>query len=97
MEYTMKVEGMMCPKCEARTKKALEAVDGVESAVVSHTAGTAVVFGAGFGRASAGSAGGARRGLRKARFPQSLKLLFSWQRRTSSAVRPRLTSLIFSR
>ena len=46
MEYTMKVEGMMCPKCEARTKKALEAVDGVESAVVSHTAGTAVVTGA---------------------------------------------------
>ena len=43
MEVTMKVEGMMCPKCEARTKKALEAVAGVESAVVSHTAGTAVV------------------------------------------------------
>ena len=43
MEYTMKVEGMMCPKCEARTKKALEAVAGVASAVVSHTAGTAVV------------------------------------------------------
>lgn len=46
MEYVMKVEGMMCPKCEARTKKALEAVAGVESAVVSHTAGTAVVTGA---------------------------------------------------
>ena len=46
MEVTMKVEGMMCPKCEARTKKALEAVAGVESAVVSHTAGTAVVTGA---------------------------------------------------
>ena len=45
MEYTVKVEGMMCPKCEARTKKALEAVAGVESAVVSHTAGTAVVTG----------------------------------------------------
>ena len=46
MEYVMKVEGMMCPKCEARTKKALEAVAGVETAVVSHTAGTAVVTGA---------------------------------------------------
>ncbi len=45
MEYTLKVEGLMCPKCEARTKKALEAVAGVESAVVSHTAGTAVVTG----------------------------------------------------
>ena len=42
MEYTLKVEGLMCPKCEARTKKALEAVAGVESAVVSHSAGTAV-------------------------------------------------------
>ena len=45
MEYTLKVEGLMCPKCEARTKKALEAVAGVESAAVSHTAGTAVVTG----------------------------------------------------
>ena len=45
MEYTLKVEGLMCPKCEARTKKALEAVAGVESVVVSHTAGTAVVTG----------------------------------------------------
>ena len=45
MEYTLKVEGMMCPKCEARAKKALEAVAGVESAVVSHTAGTAAVSG----------------------------------------------------
>ena len=45
MEYTLKVEGLMCPKCEARTKKALEAVAGVDSAVVSHTAGTAVVTG----------------------------------------------------
>ena len=35
----------MCPHCEARVKKALEAVSGVESAVVSHTAGTAVVTG----------------------------------------------------
>ena len=45
MEYTLKVEGLMCTKCEARTKKALEAVAGVESAAVSHTAGTAVVTG----------------------------------------------------
>ena len=43
MTKTMKIEGMMCPHCEAHTKKALEALDGVESAVASHTAGTAVV------------------------------------------------------
>lgn len=43
MERTMHIEGMMCPHCEARVKKALEAVSGVESAVVSHSAGTAVV------------------------------------------------------
>ena len=45
MELTLKVEGMMCPKCENRTKKALEAVAGVEKAIVSHTEGTAVVTG----------------------------------------------------
>ncbi len=45
MSKTMKIEGMMCPHCEARVKKALEAVEGVESAVVSHEAGTAVVTG----------------------------------------------------
>ena len=45
MELTLKVEGKMCPKSENRTKKALEAVAGVENAVVSHTAGTAVVTG----------------------------------------------------
>ena len=43
MEKTMKIEGMMCGHCEARVKKALEAVPGVESAAVSHEAGTAVV------------------------------------------------------
>ena len=43
MTKTLKVEGMMCQHCEARVKKALEAVDGVESAVADHTAGTAVV------------------------------------------------------
>ena len=43
MEKTLKVEGMMCEHCEARVKKALEAVPGVESAVASHKYGTAVV------------------------------------------------------
>ena len=43
MTKTLKVEGMMCEHCEARVKKALEAVAGVESAEVSHTAGTAIV------------------------------------------------------
>ena len=43
MEKTMKIEGMMCGHCEAAVKKALEAVDGVASAEVSHTSGTAVV------------------------------------------------------
>ena len=43
MEKTMKIEGMMCGHCEAAVKKALEAVDGVASAEVSHPSGTAVV------------------------------------------------------
>ena len=43
MTKTLKVEGMMCMHCENRVKKALEAIDGVESAVCSHEAGTAVV------------------------------------------------------
>ncbi len=43
MEKTIKIEGMMCGHCEATMKKALEAVDGVETAVVSHEKGTAVV------------------------------------------------------
>jgi Cu2+-exporting ATPase len=43
MTKTMKIEGMMCGHCEARVKKALEAVAGVQSAAVSHTAGTAVL------------------------------------------------------
>ncbi len=43
MTKTMTIEGMMCEHCEARVKKVLEAIDGVESAAVSHTAGTAVV------------------------------------------------------
>lgn len=43
MTKTMKIEGMMCSHCEGRVKKTLEAVDGVESAKVSHTEGSAVV------------------------------------------------------
>ena len=43
MTRTMKIEGMMCPHCEARVKKALEALEGVASAEVSHKEGTAVV------------------------------------------------------
>ena len=43
MEKTMHITGMMCGHCEARVKKALEAVDGVQEAKVSHEAGTAVV------------------------------------------------------
>ena len=43
MEKTLKIQGMMCPHCEMRVKKALEAVPGVAEAVPSHTAGTAVV------------------------------------------------------
>ncbi len=43
MEKVMKIEGMMCPHCEARVKKTLEAMDGVEEAVVSHTSGTATL------------------------------------------------------
>lgn len=43
MEKTMKIEGMMCPRCEAHVRKALEAIDGVASAAVSHEKGTAVV------------------------------------------------------
>lgn len=40
---TMRIEGMMCGHCEATVKRVLEAIDGVESAVPSHTAGTAIV------------------------------------------------------
>ena len=43
MTKTLKIEGMMCGHCEMHTKKALEAVDGVASAEVSHKTGTAVV------------------------------------------------------
>jgi Cu2+-exporting ATPase len=43
MEKTMNIEGMMCGHCEARVKKALEALPEVDGAVVSHESGTAVV------------------------------------------------------
>jgi Cu2+-exporting ATPase len=39
----MKIEGMMCGHCEARVKKALEAIDGVDEAIVSHQDKSAVV------------------------------------------------------
>jgi Cu2+-exporting ATPase len=43
MKKTMKIEGMMCGHCEARVKKALEAIDGVDEAIVSHQDKSAVV------------------------------------------------------
>ena len=43
MEKVFKVEGMMCPHCEAHAKRAVEAIPGVESAVASHTAKTLTV------------------------------------------------------
>lgn len=43
MEKTIKIEGMMCPHCEATVKKTLEELDGVTQAVASHEKGTAVV------------------------------------------------------
>ena len=43
MEKTLKIEGMMCGHCEMSVKKCLEAVEGVKSADVSHTKGTAIV------------------------------------------------------
>ena len=43
MTKTMKIEGMMCGHCEARVKKVLEALPEVDTAEVSHEAGTAIV------------------------------------------------------
>ena len=43
MKKTMKIEGMMCPRCEAHVVKALKAIEGVTDAVADHKAGTAVV------------------------------------------------------
>lgn len=45
MEITMKIKGMMCAHCSGRVKNALEKIDGVSEAVVSHEKGTAVVKG----------------------------------------------------
>ena len=42
-KITLKIEGMMCPHCEARVKQTLEGMDGVAAADVSHKSGTAVV------------------------------------------------------
>ncbi len=44
MKKILKVEGMMCPRCEAHVVKALTAIDGVESATASHEANTATVI-----------------------------------------------------
>ena len=43
METTLKIEGMMCPHCEARVKSTLEAVNGVTEVIASHEKGTAIV------------------------------------------------------
>lgn len=43
MEKVIKIEGMMCPHCEARVKSILEEIDGVDKAVTSHTEGTATL------------------------------------------------------
>ncbi|MBQ9210466.1 MAG: cation transporter [Clostridia bacterium] len=43
MTKTIEIKGMMCAHCEAHVKKALEAIDGVTSAVTSHEKGNAVL------------------------------------------------------
>jgi Cu2+-exporting ATPase len=43
MKKTVKIEGMMCPHCEARVKKVLEEIPFVESADVSHKTGEALI------------------------------------------------------
>ena len=43
MTRTLKIEGMMCGHCEARVKKTLEAIDGIESAAPDHNTDTAVI------------------------------------------------------
>ena len=43
MNVTLKIEGMMCPHCEARVKKACEAIEGVTLATPSHTDGIVTV------------------------------------------------------
>ena len=43
MEKIIRIEGMMCPHCEARVKKVLEETEGVTEAIVSYKSGTATV------------------------------------------------------
>ena len=43
MKITLKIEGMMCPHCEAHVKRALEELPAVKEAVADHKAGTAVI------------------------------------------------------
>ena len=43
MKKTVKIEGMMCPHCEAAVKKALEAVDGVDTATPNHETDSAEI------------------------------------------------------
>ena len=43
MEKTLKIEGMMCMHCSGRVKTALEAIDGVELAIVSHETNNAII------------------------------------------------------
>ena len=43
MKRVMRIEGMMCGHCEATVKRVLEAIDGVEQALPSHTEGTAIL------------------------------------------------------
>ena len=43
MQKTMQITGMMCPHCEARVKKALEAIDGVTEAIPNHETKSAVL------------------------------------------------------
>ena len=43
MTKTLKIEGMMCEHCEARVKKTLEAIDGIESATADHSNDRAVI------------------------------------------------------
>ena len=42
--YTLRIEGMMCPHCEATVQKCLEAFPEVEKVTVSHEAGTAIIY-----------------------------------------------------
>jgi len=43
MEKTLRIQGMMCPHCEGRVKKALEEIDGVAEVIPSHESNSAIV------------------------------------------------------